>query len=290
MDYLFTNNNYLLNNLDYDRELLSKEIQCNDLISKEINRINNILLNNSNIKNIILEYADNYLSFLSYRILSFLNSNTKIKEQYNIYIMGKISKTKNLFNNKPNKITKYKFNKYNITKDNTLFIFYDSPIYVVNKRYLHFNKLNLQKYLYNYTDMLSNITNSEIKYIAENFYTDNYYEDYLYLHKDKKEKVIKPIKYSNIILHYIDFNNFHHDNNHNSYSAAIEYINTLDPTKNYIYYKQDDTYYTQKTNRLINYSIFALRKENNINIITDEQLNNLIDIYKDNNWKIHRGD
>lgn len=128
-------------------------IRVNNILTIKINNLNSIIKNNK-IENIILFYNDDIYSLISYTLLSSLKSITN----FNLYICGKINKTKKYLGikTKDNK-TMYNYNKIK-KKDinnfpNTLYIdsynhiynLYHKPIYKVikNKLYSNKNKINI---------------------------------------------------------------------------------------------------------------------------------------------------
>ena len=87
-------------------------IRVNNILTIKINNLNSIIKNNK-IENIILFYNDDIYSLISYTLLSSLKSITN----FNLYICGKINKTKKYLGIK----TKDNKTIYNYNKIKTLF-------------------------------------------------------------------------------------------------------------------------------------------------------------------------
>lgn len=171
----------------------NNDIRVNNILTVKINNLNSIIKNNK-IENIILFYNDDIYSLISYTLLSSLKSITN----FNLYIYGKINKTKKYLGikTKDNKII-YNYNKIK-KKDinnfpNTLYIdsynhiynLYHKPIYKVikNKLYSNKNKINI----------IDDLTPEDIV-ICSKFYNIPIFE----LFKRKEKKIF--LRYNNLYI------------------------------------------------------------------------------------------
>lgn len=171
----------------------NNDIRVNNILTIKINNLNSIIKNNK-IENIILFYNDDIYSLISYTLLSSLKSITN----FNLYIYGKINKTKKYLGikTKDNKII-YNYNKIK-KKDinnfpNTLYIdaynhiynLYHKPIYKVikNKLYSNKNKINI----------IDDLTPEDI-IICSKFYNIPIFE----LFNKRKKKIF--LRYNNLYI------------------------------------------------------------------------------------------
>lgn len=144
--------------LDYFKEQ-NEENQCNYLITKVINNINNLLTNN--IKYFVLDYRDDLYSYVAFSILQGLSSYKNIP----ILFHGKVKKTKKYFEKKY-KIKYYKEDILMPKEENKdkFFISSFNPIYYV------WNVSKNSKVFYSNYNIIDKFTLRQVEYAAENFY------------------------------------------------------------------------------------------------------------------------
>lgn len=157
----FLQSHYLL---DYKDSDLDDETQTNILIVRIINNICKKIDNNK-IDTIILEYQDDIISLISYRILKIVQLNYK---NFNLYIYGKRRKTRKAIKEKS--ITKLKVNKL-LKLNSSLYVSSYNPIYNVVS-----NKKKFNKFYSNIFFIMRNFTVQELQ-MARLFYHIGYYKN-----------------------------------------------------------------------------------------------------------------
>lgn len=125
--------------LDYPIKNMSLETQTNLLVNKVMNDFVK-LYEKENIKNVIIDFKDDLLSVICYRLIK--NIQTVSPFKFNIYIRGKRNNSKDYLSKEDKRIFAIKYNKM-IEQDDTVLITPFNPLYqVVNSR-KRFNKIGL---------------------------------------------------------------------------------------------------------------------------------------------------
>lgn len=273
----------------------NNDIRVNNILTIKINNLNSIIKNNK-IENVILFYNDDIYSLISYTLLSSLKSITN----FNLYIYGKINKTKKYLGikTKDNKII-YNYNKIKkkdidnfpnilyIDSYNHIYNLYHKPIYKVikNKLYSNKNKINI----------IDDLTPEDI-IICSKFYDIPIFE----LFNKRKKKIF--LRYNNLYIennyikepnkkiYFIKLTGTDKDNidniikdineNKNNISAIFYWCDNKDIFTNRIFsliptYLAPNEYNTNINHIDIYYSILDLFSEykpivHNININKDE--------------------
>ncbi len=159
-------------NLDYPNPILTLESQTNFLIQKQLNYFLNFF--NPKDKILILEYQDDTISLIVYRLLK---SITNIKN-FQLFFYGRKFNTRS-YVKKEKFITKRKLNKL-INSNKVIYISVDNPIYQVIKNKKKFN------YFPNITvHPIQNFTLEEIK-AAQIFYHIGYIKNDIIETKETK--------------------------------------------------------------------------------------------------------
>ena len=121
-------------NLDYNTHMISYEKQTDRTLNMIMNKFVEKYKDVFDTHNFILEYQDNIFGILTYYILK----NIQGVYPFNLKVYGKIKKTKHLFYNKKDIITKWRAKH----RKNTIFINCFNPLYYVDFSEKDFNDLS----------------------------------------------------------------------------------------------------------------------------------------------------
>lgn len=173
-------------NLDYQKEFNYEE-QTNRTLNTIMNNFVHNYKNMFNTHTFILEYQDDVFGIITYNILK----NIQGIYNFDLKVFGKVKKTKNLFYNNKDIITKRKLKQF----DNIIKINCFNPLYYVDFSIKDFNDLS------NSISLIDRFTPQQLKYLCKFFN----------LNDIKNKEILQPLLKMNFFTLntlYVNFNNF----------------------------------------------------------------------------------
>ena len=173
-------------NLDYQKEFNYEE-QTNRTLNTIMNNFVHNYKNMFNTHTFILEYQDDVFGIITYNILK----NIQGIYNFDLKVFGKVKKTKNLFYNNKDIITKRKLKQF----DNIIKINCFNPLYYVDFSGKDFNDLS------NSISLIDSFTPQQLKYLCKFFN----------LNDIKNKEILQPLlkmDFFTLNTLYVNFNNF----------------------------------------------------------------------------------
>lgn len=173
-------------NLDYQKEFNYEE-QTNRTLNTIMNNFVHNYKNMFNTHTFILEYQDDVFGIITYNILK----NIQGIYNFDLKVFGKVKKTKNLFYNNKDIITKRKLKQF----DNIIKINCFNPLYYVDFSGKDFNDLS------NSISLIDRFTPQQLEYLCKFFN----------LNDIKNKEILQPLlkmDFFTLNTLYVNFNNF----------------------------------------------------------------------------------
>lgn len=173
-------------NLDYQKEFNYEE-QTNRTLNTIMNNFVHNYKNMFNTHTFILEYQDDVFGIITYNILK----NIQGIYNFDLKVFGKVKKTKNLFYNNKDIITKRKLKQF----DNIIKINCFNPLYYVDFSGKDFNDLS------NSISLINRFTPQQLEYLCKFFN----------LNDIKNKEILQPLlkmDFFTLNTLYVNFNNF----------------------------------------------------------------------------------
>ena len=173
-------------NLDYQKEFNYEE-QTNRTLNTIVNNFVHNYKNMFNTHTFILEYQDDVFGIITYNILK----NIQGIYNFDLKVFGKVKKTKNLFYNNKDIITKRKLKQF----DNIIKINCFNPLYYVDFSGKDFNDLS------NSISLIDRFTPQQLEYLCKFFN----------LNDIKNKEILQPLlkmDFFTLNTLYVNFNNF----------------------------------------------------------------------------------